>query len=49
MGDGSPLVAVSTIHENDLAMPFGRIAKPAILFVALQIALAVVNVLLILR
>ena len=30
-------------------MPFGRFVKPAILFVALQIALASVNILLILR
>ena len=45
----STLVAVSIIHENDLATSFGRFVKLAIPFTALQIALATVSVLLVLR
>lgn len=49
IGSASTLVAVTIIHKNDFAMSFGRFVKLAIPFAALQIALATVYVLLVLR
>ncbi len=49
IGSASTLVAVTIIHKNDLAMSFGRFVKLAIPFAALQIVLATVYVLLVLR
>ncbi len=49
IGSASTLVAVTIIHKNGLAMSFGRFVKLAIPFAALQIALATVYVLLVLR
>ena len=49
IGSASTLVAVTIIHKHDLAMSFGRFVKLAISFAALHIALATVDVLLVLR
>ena len=49
IGSASTLVAVTIMHKNGLAMSFGRFVKLAIPFAALQIALATVYVLLVLR
>ena len=49
IGSASTLVAVTIIHKNDLAMSFGRFVRLAIPFAALQIVLATVYVLLVLR
>ena len=49
IGSAPALVAVTIIHKNDLAMSFGRFVKLAIPFAALQIALATVDVRLVLR
>ena len=43
------MVAVTIMHKNGLAMSFGRFVKLAIPFAALQIALATVYVLVVLR
>ncbi len=42
-------VAATIIHKNGLAMSFGRFAKLAIPYAAVQIALGTVYVLLVLR
>jgi Na+/H+ antiporter NhaD/arsenite permease-like protein len=49
IGSASTLVAVTIMHKNDLAVSFGRFVKLAIPFAALQIALATLYVLLVLR
>ena len=49
IGSASTLVAGTIIHTNHLILLFGRFVKLAIPFAALQIALARVYVLLVLR
>ena len=49
IGSASTMVAVTIMHKNGLAMSFGRFVKLTIPFAALQIALATVYVLLVLR
>ena len=46
IGSASTLVAVTIMHKHGVAMTFGRFVKLAALFAAVQIALAVVYVLL---
>ncbi len=49
IGSASTLVAVTIMHKNGVAMSFVRFVKLAIPFAALQIALATVYVLMVLR
>ena len=49
IGSASTLVAMTITHKNDLAISFGLFVKLAIPFAGLQIALAAVDVPLVLR
>ena len=49
IGSASTLVAVTIIHKHDLAISFGGFVKKALPFAALQIALAIVYILAVLR